>query len=309
MANFPYRNLVFEGGGVKGLAYAGAVDVLDQAGISSQIERVGGASAGAITATLVSLGYTGAEVTQTFMNMDFTKFEDGGLLGPERLLKEYGWYKGDYFLNFIEEQIERKTGNARSTFAEVRRPEFKDLYVVGTELTQQLSVVFSHESSPDMAIADAVRISMSIPLFFAARKVGDNVFCDGGVLNNYPITLFDEQRYLSNQSGDPDEEVDTDEDITNQETLGFHLDNLSHPPVYAIKNLFHFVGDVYEAIINIQRDLLMSNPDDVKRSVFIDNLGIKTTDFKLTDAQKLALIKSGKDATEKYLSSNGSTEG
>jgi len=295
MANFPYRNLVFEGGGVKGLAYAGAVDVLDQAGILSQIERVGGASAGAITATLVSLGYTGAEVTQTFMNMDFTKFEDGGLLGPERLLREYGWYKGDYFLNFIEEQIEQKTGNPRSTFAEVKRPEFKDLYVVGTELTQQLSVVFSHESSPDMAIADAVRISMSIPLFFAAREIGDNVFCDGGVLNNYPITLFDQQRYLSDPSGDPDE------DITNPETLGFHLDNLSHPPVKTIKDLFRFVDEVYEAIINIQRDLLMSNPEDVKRSVFIDNLGIKTTDFKLTKEQKLALIKSGKDATEKYL--------
>lgn len=303
MANFPYRNLVFEGGGVKGLAYAGVLEVLEQAGISGQIERVGGASAGAITATMISLGYTGEEVRQILMNMDFSKFEDGGLLGPERLLTEYGWYKGDYFLNFIEQQIEQKTGNPRATFAEVQRPEFKDLYVVGTELTQQLSVVFSNESSPDMAIADAVRISMSIPLFFAARKLGDNVYCDGGVLNNYPITLFDKQRYLSDPSGDPDE------DITNNETLGFHLDNLSHPPVYTIKNLFHFIGDVYEAIINIQRDLLMSNPDDVTRSVFIDNLGIKTTDFQLTEAQKLALIESGKDATEKYLSANGSIEG
>jgi NTE family protein len=295
MANFPYRNLVFEGGGVKGLAYAGALEVLDQSGISGQIERVGGASAGAITATMVSLGYTGEEVRHTFMNMDFSKFEDGGLLGPERLLTEYGWYKGDYFLNFIEEQIERKTGNRRSTFAEVKRPEFKDLYVVGTELTQQLSVVFCKDYSPNMAIADAVRISMSIPLFFAARELGDNTYCDGGVLNNYPITLFDKQSYLSDPSGDPDE------DVTNTETLGFHLDNLSHPPVYKIKNLFRFVGEVYEAIINIQRDLLMSNPDDVKRSVFIDNLGIKTTDFQLTEEQKLALIESGRDATEKYL--------
>jgi NTE family protein len=298
MANFPYRNLVFEGGGVKGLAYAGALEVLDEAGISSQIERVGGASAGAITATMVGLGYTGAEVRHILMNMDFSKFEDGGLLGPERLLKDYGWYKGDYFLNFIEEQIEQKTGNRRATFAEVKRPEFKDIFVVGTELTQQLSVVFCNECSPDMAIADAVRISMSIPLFFAARKVGDNVFCDGGVLNNYPIALFDKQRYLSSPGGEPDE------DVTNTETLGFHLDNLSHPPVKKITSLFRFIDEVYEAIINIQRDLLMSNPDDVERSVFIDNLGIKTTDFQLTDKQKLALIESGKSATEKYLSAS-----
>ena len=296
MTNFPYRNLVFEGGGVKGLAYAGALEVLEQSGITSQIERVGGASAGAITATMVSLGYTAEEVKSTFMNMDFSKFEDGGLLGPERLLTEYGWYKGDYFLNFIEDQIKQKTGNPRATFAEVKRPDFKDLFVIGTELTQQVSVVFCDECSPEMAIADAVRISMSIPLFFAARTVGDNVFCDGGVLNNYPITLFDKQRYLSNPTGEPDS------DVTNTETLGFHLDNLSQPPDHKITDLHRFIGEVYEALINVQRDMLMSSPDDVQRSVFIDNLGVKTTDFKLTNEQKLALIESGRSATAKYLS-------
>jgi NTE family protein len=299
MTNYPYRNLVFEGGGVKGLAYAGSLAVLDEAGITPQIERVGGASAGAITATMVSLGYRADEVKSTFMNMDFSKFEDGGFTGPERLLAHYGWYKGDYFLNFIEEQIAQKTGNARSTFAEIKRPSYKDLYVIGTELTQQLSVVFSAEQSPDMAVADAVRISMSIPLFFAAPKVGDNIFCDGGVLNNYPITLFDKQRYLADASGDPDD------DVTNTETLGFHLDNLSHPSVHTITNVVRFAGEVYEALVNIQRDLLMSSPDDVKRSVFIDNLGIKTTDFQLTTEQKLALIESGRSATAKYIFPQG----
>jgi NTE family protein len=299
MANFPFRNLVFEGGGVKGLAYAGALEVLDETGITGQIERVGGASAGAITATLIALGYTAAEVKTTFMSLNFKKFEDGGLTGLERLVRHYGWFKGDFFLNFIEGQIAHKTGNPRSTFAEVRRPDFKDLYVVGTELTQQLSVVFSPDFTPDVAIADAVRISMSIPFFFAARKIGDNVYCDGGVLNNYPLSLFDEQSFLSTPGDDPTA------DVTNPETLGFHLDNLNRPPVHKIDNLVQFAGGVYDALVNIQRDLLMSNPDDVKRTVFINDLGIKTTDFNLSDEQKLALIESGRSATLKYLFPHG----
>jgi NTE family protein len=304
MANFPYRNLVFEGGGVKGLAYAGALEVLDEAGITGQIERVGGASAGAITATLVCLGYTAAEIKSTFMSMDFKKFEDGGFTGPERLLMHYGWFKGDFFLNFIEGQIAQKTGNPRATFADVTRPNFKDLYVMGTELTEQRSVVFSAEHTKDVAIADAVRISMSIPLFFAARTIGDKIYCDGGVLNNYPITLFDELKYLSAASdGDPEL------DVTNPETLGFHLDNLNRSSVRKIDSLARFGGGVYEALVNIQSNLLMSNPDDVKRSVFINDLGVKTTDFHLKDEQKLALIESGRSATLKYLFPDGDGPG
>src|SRR5579864_920356 len=56
-AKYPFQNLVFEGGGVRGVAYAGALDVLDRAGILSQIQAVAGTSAGAITAALVALGY------------------------------------------------------------------------------------------------------------------------------------------------------------------------------------------------------------------------------------------------------------
>ena len=35
---YPYKNLVFEGGGVKGVAYGGAFEVLEQTEITPQIE-------------------------------------------------------------------------------------------------------------------------------------------------------------------------------------------------------------------------------------------------------------------------------
>ncbi|SVD03251.1 uncharacterized protein METZ01_LOCUS356105 [marine metagenome] len=44
-SGYPFRNLVFEGGGVKGIAYSGALAVLEEHGILPQIRRVGGASA------------------------------------------------------------------------------------------------------------------------------------------------------------------------------------------------------------------------------------------------------------------------
>src|SRR3954453_918866 len=83
----PYTNLVFEGGGVKGVAYAGALEVLDSAGILAQVTAVAGTSAGAITAALVALGQTPDELRETMLALDFGQFEDGGLEGPLRLVE------------------------------------------------------------------------------------------------------------------------------------------------------------------------------------------------------------------------------
>jgi predicted acylesterase/phospholipase RssA len=48
-----YENLVFEGAGIRGLAYCGALMELDQRQMLAPIQRVAGTSSGAITATLL----------------------------------------------------------------------------------------------------------------------------------------------------------------------------------------------------------------------------------------------------------------
>ena len=69
--NYPYKNLVFEGGGVKGVAYGGVFEVLEQRQITPQIESVAGTSAGAITATMMSLNYSAAEFLKIMMTLNF----------------------------------------------------------------------------------------------------------------------------------------------------------------------------------------------------------------------------------------------
>ncbi|HEX8185968.1 MAG TPA: patatin-like phospholipase family protein, partial [Blastocatellia bacterium] len=212
--SYPFKNLIFEGGGVKGVAYGGALDVLDDRGILGQIVRVGGTSAGAITAALVALGYDAAAIKSKMLNLNFNEFKDGSFLRDfKNLFEKYGWYKGDIFLRYIEGEIAHMTGNPHATFNDLHARGFKDLYVISTDLTLRQYQVFSHESKGETRVADAVRMSMSIPLFFASYKFENNVFVDGGVLNNYPITLFDDPKYNKDLSpGSP-----------NPETLGFVL--------------------------------------------------------------------------------------
>jgi NTE family protein len=303
--NYPYKNLVFEGGGVKGVAYGGVFEVLEQRQITPQIEWVAGTSAGAITATMMSLNYSAAEFLKIMMTLNFEKFEDGcDLIGPFRLIRHFGWFKGNYFLKLMESYIEKKTGDGRATFCDLvekyRDRHFKRLYVFGTNLTQQAVQKFSYETTPEVAVADAVRISMSIPFFFEARYYQQNgsndAYCDGGVLNNYPIDTFDEQH----TPVDPDSGEQMLHRTPNQETLGFHFVDPSQP-ASPINSLRSFTGGVIDALLDIQDILLKTNPGDERRSVFINDLGVKFTDFELSDQTKRALIDQGRTATTEYL--------
>ena len=94
-----FRNLVFEGGGVKGIAYVGAMQVLAERGLLNDIRRVGGTSAGAINALIFALGYDLAEQQGILRSTDFGKFMDdsfGFIRDVWRLTTKFGWHRGDF---------------------------------------------------------------------------------------------------------------------------------------------------------------------------------------------------------------------
>lgn len=149
-------DLVFEGGGVKGIGLAGAFSELWDRGYEARC--VAGTSAGAITAALAAAGYTGQE------------------LGRSR-----------------RRDALRAFGNAKQQYL---------LQVVASDLTAHSMLVLPRDArllgvEPDgLEIALAVRMSMSIPIFFDAtihpgadgRK---HMIVDGGMLSNFPVWLFD----------------------------------------------------------------------------------------------------------------------
>ena len=330
--DYPFRNLIFEGGGVKGIAYVGAMEVLKEKGILEKIERAGGASAGAINALLFGLNYSPAETKDLLMELDFTNFLDdtwGVVRDTERLLKEFGWYKGDYFRKWIAQRIKEKAGNGEATFKEVydlrSKKGFRDIHMVGTNLSTHFGEVFSNEHTPRMPLADAVRISMSIPLFFAAkRSLRGDVYVDGGLLSNYPIKLFDREKYLKEETLSlhgrvPDyykkhnaslkrQRITASPYIYNMETLGFRLDSTreiavfrdqAEPPREEIGDFFSYLWGLVQTIFEGQANEHLHS-DDWQRTIYIDTLGVKTTDFKLSKKKKEDLIESGRKLTRSY---------
>ena len=147
---------------------------LENRGLLESVETIGGTSSGAITACFYSVGYTPSEIYDVIGNTNFGRFNDGkwGIFGGlYRLKNELGYYPGEALLHWIEDHIERKTGDRNLTFSQLSQlaenhEAYKNLVIAATSLNHQQTIYFSVHSFPDMRIADAVHASMAVPLYF-----------------------------------------------------------------------------------------------------------------------------------------------
>ena len=240
------------------------------------VKRVGGTSAGAITSVLLAVGYSTEQIKEFLFNLDFSNFLDGpngaallqlkktfesnifGFVSNlskafgnaskiksiiDELKKSRGIFTGDYFREWIEEKVAAKLGKQWATFKDLEDKRnndnsFKELFIVGMNLTKKKSEVFSYLDTPDLIISDAVRISMSIPLLFQPHKYyvkssdgnsrivktsrSGEIFVDGGLLDNYPLWLFDNSKFIGNSMGNRTNGTC----FVNYQTLGFRLVSL-----------------------------------------------------------------------------------
>ena len=328
---YHFKNLVFEGGGVKGIAYVGALEVLEKEGILKNIKRVAGTSAGAMVAVLVGLGYTPSEISDILWGLNFQNFLDedfGFARDTNRLINEYGWYKGDFFRNLMADYIKDKTGNGEITFGELaKNKKFRNIYLIGTDLSTSYSRVFCFEHTPEVRVADAARISMSIPLFFRAVQNINNdhhVYVDGGLLDNYPIKVFDRVKYILEESNIRRTEYyektnkslrrkrgQIDDYVYNKETLGFRLDTKEEiekfldpdselPIKNDIKTIFSYSKALVTTLIDFQNNVHLHS-DDWQRTIYIDSKNVGAVDFEISDAKKRLLVESGINGTTEYL--------
>jgi NTE family protein len=337
---YPFQNLVFRGGGILGIAYLGALKVLDsdQYKILPNIVRVSGASAGAITALVVSLCTSADEIKQMADSLDFSKVPEketdqfpiidehvdemiehiekiiGLTLEPAdihclfRLLNNYGWFSSNYVYEWFKTQIETKfeakgypkpvlkSKEGMQTFTDFKKAGFRDLYISVTNVTKHCNEIFSIETVPDMAVADAVRMSMSIPLYFESIKLNNNQYADGGTVNNYPMPVFDHEKYVSNPLNF--------KDGINNETLGCHLFSSGGSTPEPIKfGLVQYIVDLMKTLLDTQEIAFSNTPNLLKRSANISDCGISAIDFniKVGDPQYTQLYNSGEAGMTSYL--------
>lgn len=275
------KNLVFKGGGVRGIAYAGALSVLEEKGVLQNLQRTAGTSAGAITALLVALKYTAAEIHQIVGDLNFASLQHG--LNLFRLAERFGVYSNQHLMDWIDKVVSDKLGR-NASFAVMEARGFLDYHCIATAVNVQKAQGFNVKETPNLMVTDATVASMSIPGFFPKMTFPGLPYdyVDGGVVWNYPLTIFD-------NDGPP------------EETLGLYLHNFQDPPPIPSDGVFHMAMAVFQSALAAQDVDCNADPAVLKRTIMIDTLGISSTDFGISEQQKADLFQSGADAATKFL--------
>lgn len=243
-----------------------------------------------------------------------------------RISNTFGVYDGEALREFLGRQFYIQTGDADITFEELYEKhqanpqKFKLLWVTGVNLSTGFTEVFSHLHTPKLIIADAVRISLSIPLIFKphTRYLKDaqgkrilaqpeHVYVDGGLLDNYPINLFDFEGFLDASISFLNKDAFWLPRY-NPNTLGFRLlseANIDYfagqaaAPSQTIAGMVPYLKALLQALNNKQNSDYHRD-QEIRRTISVHHLGIDTLAFNLTEEQKQALIASGREAVGIY---------
>jgi len=304
-------DLVLEGGGVKGIGLVGAISVLEEHGYG--FPRVAGTSAGAIVGSLVAAGMKSADLYNLIMNLDYTKFRDETEVDRFPVLGEglsiwfeKGLYKGDYFHNWIREQL---LGLGVRTFEDLYRPDPESslpidqqykLVVMTSDVSRGrlLRLPWDYQSDDidarSQVVADAIRASMSIPFFFRPAtlkptKAAPSILVDGGMLSNFPVDVFDR----------------TDGKPPRWPTFGIKLSARRRPDQveHLVKGDLSYALAMLGTMQSWSDQMHLDNHAVLARTIFVDTFGVNTTDFTIDRATREKLYQSGRLAGEQFLAS------
>jgi NTE family protein len=298
---------VFSGGGVKGLAFAGAITGAAEAGYT-EWGKLAGTSAGAITAMALAVGYDAKGLREIFDQLNLSRIAHYGFGGeariPFNLAEHHGATHGVALHQWIEELLANAPLKGIKTFGDLEKAAGPEkLQVIGTDLAHTRMVVFPEDVKfyvddhgkplvpAGFPIADAVRISAGFPFFFPPMKLRDGVtkkdgvLVDGGVVSAYPIFLFDSEE-------------------PKHPTWGFRLYSgkpPESPPYQDIGGFFWWV-EMGEAILDTSMNAFDRFDEKLfgPRTVAIPTGDIETLDFDLSEAEKSELFEFGHQAAKEF---------
>jgi NTE family protein len=307
-------DLVLEGGGVKGIGLVGAVSILEER--EYVFPRVAGTSAGAIVASLLAADMKATQLADLVKEIPYPRFEDKTPLDwfgvPGEVLSvalTKGIYKGDYFHQWLTDQL--ASVNVR-TFGDLRLPPDPEstlqqdqryrLVVMASDVSrgELIRLPWDYRRyglDPDrQVVADAVRASMSIPFFFQPVKLKGtgaqarstaSWLVDGGMLSNFPIEVFDR----------------TDGKPPRWPTFGVKLSAQrdANTELFRVKGTISLTRAMIGTMTNFHDQMHINDPCVIRRTMFVDTMKVKATEFDIDTATQQKLFDNGCTAATTFL--------
>lgn len=318
-------DLVLEGGGVKAPGLLGAVSALvARVGVGRDdpyhFHRIAGTSAGAVVGAMLAAGARPSEIVDRMYELDFSELEDEPgvfehvpLIGEAfGILFHEGMFVGDVLHKWIADALAglgiRTWGDLRDDDPGSGLPQDRryKLVVIVSDVSRgrMLRLPWDYREmlgvDPDeQSVADAVRASASLPFFFRPVKLAmdaatmghaDITCTDGGMLSNFPISIFDR----------------VDDQAARWPTLGVKLSakrTIRDAEWNDTSNSFELAKALLSTLLTAHEREHIDDRAVAARTIFVDTTGFSSTDFDLTQADKQLLFENGLRAGERFLAS------
>ena len=267
------NTLCFSGGGIKGIAFIGAVENLLEKKIFllEDIKNFVGTSAGSMLSFLLNIGWKINEIKEFMLNFNFEKLISE--IDSVSLFETYGIQDGNKLQLLFMKLLENKFQVKDITFEDLYRKTHKKLIIIGTNLTKSQEVVFNYKTTPKFSVILALRISSSIPLIFKPIKYENELYVDGGIVNNFPLN------HCSKNS-----------------TIGFYIKNSD---INSIKSITTFIISV----LNTTTDTIsQKSMEKYKKNVIeIINTNDEFIKFNISLEERIKIIEDGYNSCEEFI--------
>lgn len=258
-------HLVLGSGGIKTLAYVGAIQELTRAGYS--FASVSGCSAGSFIGALVCSEVPPGELGERILSLDLKSFAPKSRLGG--LFAAASWpyavYRGSGFAALLRALI-----SSDPTLEKLAIP----FATLGVDLISNSFVVYSKETHPGMHLVEAVSIASGFPFGFAPREEGGRIVVDAAIATTCPVWLTALQR---------------------EKLPILSLSCWSERKVERPRSFPQYLIRVIEAGVAAGDDVLSSALGNVRR-IKILCPKVQSLDFKISKEQKRALLDAGANA-------------
>lgn len=278
----PPQKLCLSGGGIRAVAFVGALEVLQKHKLLGNIKEYIGVSAGSLVGFLLAIGYTLQELKKLVIEFDFGLLRN---IEPEDTLsffEQYGLDNGANLQRLFESVVKQKGIPATITFQELRdlRPTIPAFRCYATDLTHCQPREFSFTATPSVKIVDALRASMCLPFYFlpVIDPITGHYLSDGGLMNNYPMVFLTEQE--------------------KRVSLGLMFSG-EHVENKTIENFYDFLLQIFACMYIPKIRQIQTTLSD--RTILLPRGDFPPWNFEATKEERMELIQAAAAATERFL--------
>lgn len=297
------NKLAFSGGAIKGVAYIGIFKKIEELIYERRLEEVKpdfdaskcdipifniktvcAVSVGSIFSLIYLLKYSYVEMLEEVLNKKFEQLKEVRIMN---FVNKYGLDSGHNLMNWLKEMMTRKNINSEITLKEFYDLNGIDFQIMATNLNKYCYKKFNYSDTPDVKVLDAIRMSISIPFLFTINEYEGDIHVDGGLIDSYPIRVFDN---LDN-------------------FLGFKLINHgemdAHDVDEPINDIESYIYHILSCYMVQKEKRITTSEEYINCTVYIHTEDItQSVNFALTSVEKSRLIDIGYKSLTDFLKMN-----